>query len=111
MGDSPLPARRRPDKGKGVKNCVSQRLLDFPLMAWPNSLSLLDDLIRWSAQRFDHQISPSPSESPIMPRGRVGQSAIVPDKATVVGRPRVRQDAPSLGYTRDIENLIGHSLA
>jgi hypothetical protein len=52
----------------------------------------------------------------------VGQSAIVSDKATVLGWPRVRQVAPSLGsvrrgrqtglgYTRDSENLVGHSLA
>lgn len=60
--------------------------------------------------------------SPIMLLGVVGQRAIVPDKATVLGRPRVRQVAPSLGslrrgrqkglgYTRDSENLVGHSLA
>lgn len=59
-GDSPLPTRRQPDKeGKCGKNCISlptTRLLDFPAIAWPNSLSLLDDLIRWSAQKLDDQI-------------------------------------------------------
>jgi hypothetical protein len=101
------------------------RLLDVPTIAWPSSFSLLDDLIRWSAQRLDHQINLIRSISVNISNHAlilVGQSAIVSDKATVVGRPRVRQGAPSLGsvrrgrqeglgHTRDSENLVGHSLA
>lgn len=60
MGDLPLPTRRRPDKeGKSGKNCAplpTTRLLDFSTIVRPSSLSLLDDLIRWSAQKLDHQI-------------------------------------------------------
>lgn len=52
----------------------------------------------------------------------VGRGAMVPDKVTLLGRPRLRQAAPSLGSVRrsrqkalgssmDSENLVGHSLA
>jgi hypothetical protein len=61
MGDSPLPTRRQPDKegkcGKIASTLPTTRLLDVPTIAWPSSSSLLDDLIRWSAQRLDHQIN------------------------------------------------------
>ena len=63
MGDLPLPTRRQPDReGKCGKNCAplpTTRLLDFstiPTVGWPGSLSLLYDLIRWSAQKLDDQI-------------------------------------------------------
>lgn len=79
-----------------------------PTIVWPGSLSLHDDLIRWSAQEFDDQIRFISARISNHAASMCGARAVNAEQLSMLGEPRLWQ-APQ-GLARHHE-LVKEALA